>query len=449
MAAPDSPKTGQKTSMPRRSDAPGLKWDRRANGRQPYWVASQVVRDTMGYPDRSVRLPADAEPETLAMLCQEHTARLNAWIAAIAAEPEQLTKTRYDGSVFSLCRIYQEHPQSRFHKVKRNTRKTYTDSLKIIERTVGKRLIRNLTILDVQHWYDEWRKPSEDGKAERIDRAHDAVAMFRTVLRFGAALRHRECRQLNDELAMIKFEKGGAREEEMTYQQAVAFIRTALELGSKGIIPDQRARYMAIGVAGQFELLLRQKDIIGEWAPAQPDVENTICFGGEMWTGFFTWERIPGWRWRLKTSKSKYRAAAEFDLTNYSLLFPLLDSVPHDERTGAIIKGEHGLPVRERSYRKWFREIARAAGVPDAVWSMDTRAGGATEAEESGADLEAIQDALTHSKKEMSLRYIRRRSTRIATVAQARNRQRAAQAGGSERSQNGTSEGRQKGPTKD
>ena len=376
MAMLELPRTGLKTSMPRRSDAPGLKWDRRVGGRQPYWVASQVVRDPMGYPDRSIRLPADADMATLAALCQEHTARLNDWIASIAADPTQLTKTRYDGTVEALCRIYQEHPQSRFHKVKRNTRKTYTDSLKIIERTVGKRLVRNLTILDVQHWYDEWRKPAEGGGRERVDRAHDAVAMFRTVLRFGAALRHRTCRQLDDELAMIKFEKGGAREEEMTYRQAVAFIRTALELGRKGVIPEQRARYMAIGVAGQFELLLRQKDMIGEWSPARPNVENTMYFGAEMWIGFFTWERIPGWRWRLKTSKSKYRAAAEFDLANYSLLFPLLESVPHAERTGAVVKGEHGMPIRERSYRKWFREIARAAGIPDSVWSMDSRAGG-------------------------------------------------------------------------
>jgi hypothetical protein len=434
--------------MPQRGDAPGLKWDRRANGRQPYWVASQVVRDPMGYPDRSVRLPFDADVETLAKLCREHTARLHVWIAAIAAEPEQLTKTRHDGSVLSLCRIYQEHPQSRFQKVKPNTRKSYTDSLKIIERTVGQRLIRNLTILDVQHWYDEWRKPSESGKTERIDRAHDAVAMFRTVLRFGAALRHRECRQLDDELAMVKFEKGGAREEEMTYGHAVAFIRKALELGQSDVIPADRARYMAIGVAAQFELLLRQKDVIGEWSPTRIGATNAIRFDDEMWSGFFTWERIPGWRWRLKTSKSKYRAAAEFDLTNYSLLFPLLESVPHAERAGAIVKGEHGLPVRERSYRKWFRAIARAAGIPDDVWSMDSRAGGATEAQESGADLEAIQDALTHSEKEMSLRYIRRRSTRIASVAEARSRGRAAAGAGPERSQKGPSEGRQKGTEK-
>ena len=144
-------------------------------------------------------------------------------------------------------------------------------------------------------------------------------------------------------------------------------------------------------------MLLRQKDIIGDWGGPN----------GEKWTGYFTWENIPGWRWRMKTSKSKYRAAAEFDLTSYSMLFPLLEAVPHDERVGAIIKGEHGLPVRERSYRKWFRQIARAADIPDTVWSMDSRAGGATEAEEAGAALDAIQGALTHSKKDTTLRYIR------------------------------------------
>jgi integrase len=97
---------------------------------------------------------------------------------------------------------------------------------------------------------------------------------------------------------------------------------------------------------------------------------------------------------------------------------------------GAIVKGEHGLPIRERSYRKWFRQIARAAGIPDAVWSMDSRAGGATEAEQAGAEIDAIQGALTHSKKDTTLRYIRRSSKKIADVAEARNRKRAADDGG-------------------
>jgi hypothetical protein len=405
--------------MPPRGKTPGLK---RGRHHLRYWIATQVRRDVMDFPDKCIPLPPDADAEALSRLCHEYCARLDDWIAMQGASDAQ-AQLGYDGTVLSACRLYQRHPYSAFHKVKHNTRKSYTDSLKIIETTVGKRLIRNLTVLDVQHWYDEWRKPVVKEGRERIDRAHDAVSMFKTVLRFvAAALRRPECKQLDLENAgsLVKFEKGGAREEEMTFAQAGSFIRKALEMGQSGVIAADRARYMAIGVAAQFELLVRQKDIIGDWGGAR----------GEHWTGYFTWEKIPGWRWRMKTSKSKYRTAAEFDLSSYSLLFPLLEAVPHEERAGAIVKGEHGLPVRERSYRRWFRQIARAAGVPDEVWSMDSRAGGATEAEEGGATTDAIQGALTHSKKDSTLRYIRRNSTKIATVAEARGRKRAADEGG-------------------
>jgi hypothetical protein len=407
--------------MSPRGKTPGLK---RGRHNLPYWIAGQVRRDVMGFPDKCIPLPADADPETLSRLCHEHSGRLDDWIASQSIDDVQVLAS-YDGTVFSACQLYQRHPHSRFRKVKHNTRKTYTDSLKIIETTVGKRLIRNLTVLDVQHWYDEWRKPAVKEGRERIDRAHDAVSMFKTVLRFvAAALRRPECKQLISDLenagSLVKFEKGGAREEEMTFAQAGAFIRKALEMGSAGVIPLDRARSMATGVAAQFELLLRQKDIIGDWGGAR----------GDKWTGDFTWENIPGWRWRMRTSKSKYRTAAEFDLTSYSLLFPLLEAVPHGDRVGAIIKGEHGLPVRERSYRRWFRQIARAANIPDEVWSMDSRAGGATEAEEAGAAIDAIQSALTHSKKDTTLRYLRQNKTKIATVAEARTRKRAADSDG-------------------
>lgn len=409
--------------MPPRGKTPGLKRGRR---NRPYWIASQVRRDTMNFPDKCIPLPPDADMESLSQLCYKHSARLDDWIATQSILVDDAPALpHYDGSVLSACQLYQRHPHSRFHKVKHNTRKSYTDSLKIIEATVGKRLIRNLTVLDVQHWYDEWRKPALPNGRERIDRAHDAVSMFKTVLRFtAAALRRPECKQLIDDLenagSLVRFERGGAREEEMTFAQAGAFIRKALEMGNSGVLPLDRARYMAIGIAAQFELLLRQKDIIGDWGGPR----------GEKWIGYFTWENIPGWRWRMKTSKSKYRAAAEFDLSLYSLLFPLLEAVPHNERVGAIIKGEHGQPVRERSYRKWFRQIARAAGIPDEVWSMDSRAGGVTEAEEAGATTDAVQGATTHSEKHMTLRYKRRNATKIATVAEARNRKRTADKNG-------------------
>jgi hypothetical protein len=402
-------------------------------------MARQVTRNALGFPDPSIRLPADADDKTLAELCQQHTARLYAWIAEVEAGAPSLTKTRYDGSVRAACRIYQEHPHSKFHKVSHTTRRGYLSDLKVIEATVGARLIRNLTVLDVEHWYDEWRKGAvkydEKGKMtvgpERIDRAHHAVAMFRTVIYFMAALAHPDCERLAARLEKVKFERGRAREQELTYQHVSAFIRTAMDLGRRGVIPGDRALYMAIGIASQFEMMLRQKDIIGAWEPTKADRRFPTGISvikldeeAETWSGFFTWENIPGWRWRMRTTKSKYRAPAEFDLTIYGLLYPLLEAVDHDLRVGPIVKGEGRLPVRYRSYAKWFRQIARIAGIPDDVQSMDARAGGATEADEAGAAEEAIQGAMTHTNKTTTLRYIRRRTKKIADVAAARKQAR-------------------------
>jgi len=415
--------------MPPRGKRPGFKIGRtlRDGTRLPYWIAGNVVRNLAGFPDRCIALPVDADEATIDLLCHQHTARLLAWLETHRENAEKpAPRALYDGTIGSLCRLYQQHPESPFRDVKRNTQKTYTDSLKVIEATVAARLVRNVTTLDVRRWYRSWKAPKAEGARERIDRAHDAVSMFRTVLRFGAALRLKECGALDRELAMIRFERGGAREQQMTFAQATAFVRKALELGASGAVPSDRARAMAIGVAAQFDLLLRQKDIIGEWAPRQPDVAGAIYSGKEMWTGRFRWDNLPGWRLRLKTSKT--RSAIEFDLTNYSLLFPLLEAVPHAERLGAIVIGEHGLPIRERSYRKWFRQIARATGIPDEVWLMDSRAGGATEADEAGADLKAISDHLTHSETRMTVRYIRNVKGRTKEVADARNKKRAADA---------------------
>jgi hypothetical protein len=93
--------------------------------------------------------------------------------------------------------------------------------------------------------------------------------------------------------------------------------------------------------------------------------------GDETWSGYFTWENIPGWRWRTKTSKSKYRSAAVFDLTNYDLLLPLLGRVEQGQRAGPIVKGGHGLLVRYRTYAKTLRRIAEVAGMPFEVKNID------------------------------------------------------------------------------
>ncbi len=416
--------------MSPRGKAPGLKRGRHG---QPYWIAKQVVRNPLGFPDKCIPLPRDADEAMLAKFCCEHTARLQSWISeqskprADGKPPEPLT--HYDGTMTAACRVYQEHPYSPFRKVKYNTRKTYTDSLKLIETTVGARLIRNLNVPNVQHWYDEWRKPATAGGPERIDRAHDTVSMVKTVLRFNAALRRPECKQLAEELGNWQFERGAASDKELTYEQTAAFVRTALDFEARGVMPAGRALCMAIATTAQFDLMLRQKDVIGEHAKNSLDLERAIKRGatrinwdnGDVWTGYFTWENIPGWRWRVKTSKSKYRHVAEFDLTKRSMLFPLLERVPFEERYGAVVKGEGSLPIRERSHRKWWRQIAIAAGIPEDVCNTHARPGAATEADNAGAPLDLIQTGMTHDERSTTLRYLRRRGAKHDALAEIRN----------------------------
>ena len=110
-------------------------------------------------------------------------------------------------------------------------------------------------------------------------------------------------------------------------------------------------------------------------------------------------------------------------MTKLGLLWPLIQRVPQADRIGAIIKA-YGEPIRTRSYRKWFREIAEAAKIPDSVWSMDARAGAVTEALEAGAEKTDVQRAATHSSAAMTERYDRKSEAASLAVAEARRKAR-------------------------
>lgn len=432
--------------MPASSDTPGLKRGRVLQDGTPlwYWMARQVVRDIRGYPDKCVALPRGASHEQLGELCRAHTASLQAWLAQLDADPDSASDAQlvanYNGTMESAIAVYRGHTMSPFNEVKASTRKTYNDSLKVIEGTVAKRAIGRLNLIDAKRWYKEWRKPAATKPdpatgvqpppgPERIDRAHDAISMVRQLVGFCTALGFKDCTQFGKRLAKGEFAKGVGRDQAMTYPQAFAFVRTVLDLGNRDVIPAWRALSMAIGVAAQFELGVRQMDVIGEWRQAVLETEHAIYDNdGKMWIGSFRWDTVPGWKWRLKTSKNK--SPTIFTLSDYPLLFPLLERVPHDERVGSIVKGEHGLPVRAVMYRRWFRKYARLAGIPDQVWNMDSRAGAATEAEEAGVDTTLIQGLLTHTDARMTEHYIRRRERGNKVIAKARVEHRAKQEGG-------------------
>ena len=389
--------------MATRSEKPGLIRRKRRGGETLYWSAASLSGAAKTYPHPLIRLPEKATEAEIRDLCQTYTARLDLWLAGEAA-----SGWRYDGTIGGLATVFERHPDSPIHDVKPNTAGAYLDSLKVIRATVGARAIRAVVPMDVKRWYTNWRAPAEAGKAERTKRAHDAVAALRMILRFGFALGYDECGVLVERLKMIRFERAAGRSSEMTIEHVRAFIAAALGTTR---LPEACRRGMALGVALQFETMLRQKDVIGEWRGTKPR---------EEWHGALTWENIPGGMLRLYTSKSRGKKHAVFDLTRLDLVWPLVQAFPQAERAGAMIKGPEGAPMRERTYRKWFREIANNAGIPPGVWTMDARAGAITEAFEAGIDPALVSDGATHSSLSMTRNYDRRAEERIATVIEAR-----------------------------
>lgn len=375
---------------------PGLVRRKKPNRTYLYWSAEAVSKTAAGYPEKMIPIPANYSEAQIEAFCQRETARLRLWLAGETEEAPI-----YSGTIGSVCNVFERHRDSPIRDVKHNTANFYMDALKVVKANVAERAVAKTHGIDVKRWFEGWRKPAEDGGPERLRRAHAAVSTLRSALRFCQALGFKDCERLANEIAGLRFPKPEPRRAEMTYAHAKVFVEYATAQGHHG---------MAIGIAAQFELGVRQKDVIGEHYAGQ-------------WRGTFTWENIAGAGiWRLRTSKTK--APAAFDLKTYDLLWPLLQAVPQAERTGPIVKNLSGDPIRESDYRKKYRRLARQAGIPDDVWNMDARAGAATEALESGVSIEDVSRSLTHASERMTRSYERRNYESIRLVAEARKRSR-------------------------
>jgi hypothetical protein len=124
--------------MDTRIKAPGLKIRRRANGVAYYWIArADAVKS--GYPSGTINLSHldNGTPEGSALIvsqCEKQEAAMLYWLAGNRRE-----RGRYDGSLRSVFDVYETHPDSPFHGLKRSTREVYGVYLKLLKKHVGAR----------------------------------------------------------------------------------------------------------------------------------------------------------------------------------------------------------------------------------------------------------------------------------------------------------------------
>ena len=126
-------------------------------------------------------------------------------------------------------RRYQTDESSPYRQVRENTRRTYDQVLRVIEKAFGQRSLAALGIVDFHRWYEEAKKPKATGGPERVRKAHGIIAMLRRVLAYGVTAELPECVRLVTILSKARFQQPARRREKLELHHVQAFIAKALD----------------------------------------------------------------------------------------------------------------------------------------------------------------------------------------------------------------------------
>lgn len=384
----------------------GLKSRKRKDGTTAhYWVASAVSRNAADYPSKTIRV--FGTPEEIEALCRQYTRDLREWLNDRGAgKPKE-----FDGTLGSLIDVYRSTAESPYFEIKSNTRIMYDESLDLLKARVGDQLLEDLTGIEIRRWYNNFKAPVEPGKPERVRRAYKAMQLLRVAIGFGVVSNTPECPRLKEVLEEMRFKSPKPRTTYVNFQQAKAICEKAIEKGYISI---------ALAQALQFELTLRQIDVIGRWEKTDNPQDGGIVDRGRRWRDGLLWSHLDSDGLLFKTT-SKTEQEAAHDTMAYPFLREMIELVPQERRFGPMIRCETtGLPYRYRHFSRIWRDIATSAGVPTNVWNRDTRAGGVTEGGDAGVDIELLRHQANHQNIATTQRYNRKTLEKTQKVAKLR-----------------------------
>ncbi|MCK1402037.1 hypothetical protein IVB45_17460 [Bradyrhizobium sp. 4] len=321
-----------------------------------------------------------------------------------------------------LIKRYQSHPLSRWHKLRYSTQQNHRNLLRQIDRRYGRVKLRRIKAKTLLEWHGEWL----DGT--KFSAARAFIKKIRTVFGFGMTLlEDKDCVRIRQVMSAMRFPGPAKRTERITAEQAVA-VRGRAWRGGWGSV--------ALAQALQFDLMLRQKDVIGEYLPAELKEGGAgIVIGEEKWVRGLLWSEIDD-DLVLRHQTSKTDKPVVVDLKLAPMVLEDLRRMGIVSRRGPvrlikrldgpIITNEtSGLPWFAFEFRRVWRTIARSEGVPDNVCNMHSRHGGISEGFDAGANPDNIRAAATHSDLATTQGYNRgnelERSSSVL-IARARHR---------------------------
>lgn len=425
--------------------APGHVWRMRADHWVSTWVAPQDVVKTGFFPKTQRLWPPTSNPRApfapdVETYIRSECARLQDQM--LAWKHRGATGNAiFDGKIKGLIGCYLKDPDSDFQGLRYRSKQTYRTHCDVIEIEVGDRVLGSLSGRDFLRWFKAWAAPDRKGDMRHVPRAHARITMLRILFSFGVAMelepaRASNCLRLATILSNMKFENGRRRTESVNAAQATAIRHRAHEMGFPSV---------ALAQALQFDLMVRPKDVVGEWLPIDEPGTSDVTARGEKWLYGFHWREVDknltldhrlskSLRGREAITDPRAGELKVWDLRRYPMVMEELALIPDGRRTGPMVVDERTrLPYQDGAFRRRWRQCANAAGVPNNVQNRDSRSGGITEGiEATDGNVNAVRQAAGHRKIETTLIYDRGATRDTAKVADFR---------AAKRSTNGNSNG--------
>jgi hypothetical protein len=278
-------------------------------------------------------------------------------------------------TVSKLMDLYVSDQDSQYQKLNFSSRKMYDTLMSLIRRDFGEFPLPEITGRVLQHWHAAW---SEGGNKVAI--AHSKMGMLRRLFAFGVlVLESDECVRLATILRSLRIKSPKRRTERLTGDQAAA-IRNQAHLNERPSI--------ALAQAFQFDFGLTQKEIIGEWVPMSEDGNSDITHDSRdgkrvKWLRGIRWEYIND-DLILNVPQQTFPDGRVLNLRLAGMVLEELEKQFQFDAeagrstlpvSGPIVVSEHDdLPWDAVEFRRWWRRLADAAGIPKAVRNSDSRA---------------------------------------------------------------------------
>lgn len=295
-----------------------------------------------------------------------------------------------------LIELYRSDPDSPFRKLSYQVRVKQDRVLTRISAEHGDHQLQSIKARTLLAWHKAW------ASGGRIAMASELIARLRALFRFGfTMLEDRECNRLLKILKEIRFRSLGPRLVPMTVEHVRAVRSAAHYFGWDSI---------ALAQALQFELLLSQKDVIGEWVPVGEPGESDIVWRGQKWLRGLRWSNIDknlilrhaigsGGRPIEVDLRTAPMALEELKAQSYLLRSLRKASLP------IVLCEITGMPWSTAEFRRKWRLVAKKAGVPDIVKNRDSVPAGTII---GGGDRARISQKITLARIDYSLRTRRR-----------------------------------------